>query len=37
MNRLLEAVLRTDLRFFIRKVFATVSPGEPICTTGISR
>lgn len=29
MNRLLEAVLRTDLRFFIRKVFATVSPGEP--------
>jgi hypothetical protein len=29
MNRLLEAVLRTDLRFFIRKVFATVCPGEP--------
>ena len=29
MNRLLEAVLRTDLRSFIRKVFATVSPGEP--------
>ena len=29
MNRLLEAVLRTDLRFFIRKVFETVCPGEP--------
>ena len=29
MNRLLEAVLRTDLRFFVRKVFATVCPGEP--------
>ena len=29
MSRLLEAVLRADLRFFIRKVFATVSPGEP--------
>jgi len=29
MNRLLEAILRTDLRFFIRKVFATVCPGEP--------
>ena len=29
MNRLLEAVLRTDLRFFIRKVFVTVCPGEP--------
>jgi hypothetical protein len=29
MNRLLEAILRTDLRSFVRKVFATVSPGEP--------
>ena len=29
MNRLLEAILRTDLRSFIPKVFATVSPGEP--------
>ena len=29
MKRLLEAVLRTDLRFFIRKVFVTVCPGEP--------
>ena len=29
MNRLLKAILRTDLRFFIRKVFATVCPGEP--------
>ena len=29
MNRALKAILRTDLRFFIRKVFATVSPGEP--------
>ena len=29
MNRLLEAILRTDLRFFIRKVFATICPGEP--------
>ena len=33
MNRLLEAVLRTDLRFFIRKVFATVCPGEPYLHT----
>src|SRR3974377_110572 len=29
MNKTLKALLRTDLRFFIRKVFATVSPGEP--------
>ena len=29
MDRTLRAILRTDLRFFIRKVFATVSPGEP--------
>jgi predicted phage terminase large subunit-like protein len=28
MDRVLRAILRTDLRFFIRKVFATVSPGE---------
>jgi predicted phage terminase large subunit-like protein len=28
MDRVLQAVLRTDLTFFIRKVFATVSPGE---------
>src|SRR3974390_3839349 len=28
MNRTLKALLRTDLLFFIRKVFATVSPGE---------
>jgi predicted phage terminase large subunit-like protein len=29
MNRALQAVLRNHLRFFIRKVFATVCPGEP--------
>ena len=28
MNRVLQAALRTELSFFIRKVFATVSPGE---------
>jgi len=28
MDRVLRAILRTDLPFFIRKVFATVSPGE---------
>src|SRR6202035_180778 len=28
MNRSLQALLRTELRFFIRKVFTTVSPGE---------
>ncbi len=28
MDRRLAAILRTDLRFFVRKVFATVSPGE---------
>ncbi len=28
MDRTLQAVLRTELPFFIRKVFATVSPGE---------
>lgn len=28
MNRFLRARLRTELRFFIRKVFTTVSPGE---------
>lgn len=28
MDRVLQAVLRTDLRFFFRKVFATVYPGE---------
>jgi len=28
MNRVLRALLRTELRFFIRKVFTTVSPGE---------
>src|SRR6516164_1609640 len=28
MNRTLRAILRTELRFFIRKVFATVSPGD---------
>jgi predicted phage terminase large subunit-like protein len=28
MNRILQATLRTELSFFIRKVFATVSPGE---------
>jgi hypothetical protein len=27
MDRLLQAVLRDDLNSFIRKVFATVSPG----------
>jgi hypothetical protein len=29
MDRLLEAVLRADLGSFVRKVFATVSPGQP--------
>jgi hypothetical protein len=28
MDRFLQAVLRKDLPSFIRKVFATVSPGE---------
>src|ERR1700680_2626274 len=28
MDRVLQALLRTELRFFIRKVFATVTPGE---------
>ena len=28
MDRVLRAFLRTELRFFIRKVFTTVSPGE---------
>jgi len=28
LQRILAALLRTDLRYFIRKVFATVSPGE---------
>ena len=28
MNRVLRALLRADLRFFIQKVFTTVSPGE---------
>jgi hypothetical protein len=28
MDRVLRAILRTDLPFFTRKVFATVSPGE---------
>jgi hypothetical protein len=28
MNRVLQAAFRTELSFFIRKVFATVSPGE---------
>src|ERR1700716_512235 len=28
MDRVLRALLRTELRFFIRKVFTTVSPGE---------
>ena len=28
MDRVLRALLRSDLRFFIQKVFATVSPGE---------
>jgi hypothetical protein len=28
MNRVLRGILRTDLSFFTRKVFATVSPGE---------
>ena len=28
MNRELQAILRTDLRYFVRKVFKTVSPGE---------
>ena len=28
MDRVLQALLRTELRFFIRKVFTTVSPGE---------
>jgi predicted phage terminase large subunit-like protein len=29
MTRLLRALLRSDLRYFIWKVFATVCPGEP--------
>jgi predicted phage terminase large subunit-like protein len=29
MQPVLAALLRTDLRYFIRKVFATVCPGEP--------
>jgi hypothetical protein len=28
MDRVLQALLRTELRFFIRKVFTTVLPGE---------
>jgi hypothetical protein len=28
MDRVLRAILRTDLSFFTRKVFATVSPDE---------
>jgi predicted phage terminase large subunit-like protein len=28
MDRVLRAILRTDLPFFIRKAFATISPGE---------
>src|SRR6266849_3037248 len=28
MDRMLRAILRTELAFFIRKVFATISPGE---------
>ena len=28
MNEVVRALLRTKLGFFIRKVFATVSPGE---------
>jgi predicted phage terminase large subunit-like protein len=28
MDKVLRALLRTDLRFFIQKVFATVSPGD---------
>src|SRR4030088_1590018 len=28
MDRVLRALLRTELRFFIQKVFTTVSPGE---------
>src|ERR1700731_3003500 len=28
MNRVLRTLLRTELRYFIRKVFATISPGE---------
>src|SRR6202030_2655906 len=28
MDRVLQALLRTELRFFIRKVFTSVSPGE---------
>jgi len=31
MDRVLQAILRTDLPSFIRKVFATVSPGEAYC------
>src|SRR5258705_12776078 len=28
MDRVLRAILRAELPFFIRKVFATISPGE---------
>jgi hypothetical protein len=31
MDRLLRAALRTDLASFVRKVFATVSPGTRYC------
>jgi hypothetical protein len=31
MDKLLGAVLRTDLASFVRKVFATVSPGARYC------
>jgi hypothetical protein len=32
MDRVLQALLRTELRFFIQKVFTTVSPGETYLT-----
>ena len=28
MDRHLQAILRTELKYFVHKVFATVSPGE---------
>ena len=29
MSRVLQALLRSELRYFVRKVFATVCPGQP--------
>jgi hypothetical protein len=34
MDKVLRAVLRRELPYFIRKVFATISPGETYFITG---